>query len=101
MPLGGTVIRKPYGFNRFQCYVGVLRLSICKTVAFGMDVYDMVDHRRWIDWWGMGVPKFQPRDMTGIETVTFEAESSAVGSNWEILQDDTLRMECLEGTINC
>lgn len=26
--------------------------------------------------------------MTGIETITFEAETSTVGSNWEVLQDD-------------
>ena len=52
-----------------------------------MDVY-MVDHRGWFDWRGKGEPEFPPRDMPGIETITFEAETSTVGSNWEVLQDD-------------
>ena len=50
--------------------------------------YDTVDYSRWISWWGKGKPTFPERDMTGIETLTFEAEGATVGSNWEITADD-------------
>ena len=50
--------------------------------------YDAVDYSRWIDWWGTGKPTFPKRDMTGIETTSFEAEAATVGSDWQIFTDD-------------
>ena len=50
--------------------------------------YGDVDHNRWVEWWGTGVPKFPKRDMTGIETIALEAETATVGSNWQILPDE-------------
>lgn len=49
--------------------------------------YDAVDYSRWIAWWGKGEPVFPKRDMTGIESMTFEAENATVGSNWEVGAD--------------
>lgn len=48
----------------------------------------MVDHRGWIDWRGKGEPRFLPRAIAGIETITFEAETLTVGSDRDVLQDD-------------
>ena len=46
------------------------------------------DYHRWIDWWGKGVPSFPKRNMEGIVTMTFEAESGMIGSQWDIATDD-------------
>ena len=50
--------------------------------------YETVDHNRWIGWWGKRKPVFPKRNMEGIETVTFEAESSEVGSAWKVVDDN-------------
>lgn len=53
-----------------------------------ISAYDTVDYSRWIGWWGTGEPTFPERDMTGIETITIEAEKGTVGSNWVVAEDD-------------
>ena len=50
--------------------------------------FDTVEYSRWISWWGKGEPVFPKRDMTGIETVTFEAEAASVGSSWQVLPNN-------------
>ncbi len=50
--------------------------------------FETVDHSRWIGWWGKGEPTFPKRDMTGIETMAFEAEDATVGSDWQVSADD-------------
>lgn len=55
---------------------------------FTVSSFDTVDHSQWIGWWGTGKPTFPPRDMTGIETVTFEAETATVGTDWETNADE-------------
>lgn len=49
--------------------------------------YETVDYKRWIGWWGKGKPVFPKRNLKGIETVTFEAENTEVGSQWMIAND--------------
>lgn len=49
--------------------------------------YETVDYKRWIAWWGKDKPVFPKRNTEGIETVTFEAENTEVGSNWKIVDD--------------
>ena len=50
--------------------------------------YELVDHSRWIAWWGEEKPFFPKRDRSKIETVLLEAESGEVGADWEVGKTD-------------
>ncbi len=50
--------------------------------------YELVDHSRWIAWWGKEKPFFPKRDRSKIETVILEAELGEVGADWEVGKTD-------------
>ncbi|ULC58137.1 hypothetical protein MBM09_09420 [Flaviramulus sp. BrNp1-15] len=51
--------------------------------------FDNVDYERWYNWWESGEPNFPEPDTTNIESVYFEAECASVGSNWNIIEDES------------
>lgn len=49
--------------------------------------YESTDYSRWIAWWGKGEPTFPKVNREGVETVTLEAETATVGSDWKVAKD--------------
>jgi hypothetical protein len=49
--------------------------------------YAKVDYKSWYQWWGKGKPVFPNQDNT--VKIWLEAECGTVGSNWQIVTNDT------------
>jgi GH35 family endo-1,4-beta-xylanase len=51
--------------------------------------FESVEHAMWYDGWETGTSTFPTPDLTNVETIYSEAESSRLGSDWNVFDDST------------
>ncbi|TWT54859.1 Endo-1,4-beta-xylanase A precursor [Rubripirellula amarantea] len=49
--------------------------------------FDHVEHELWYDGWTTGTSSFPTADSKNLETLNFEVESTAYGSDWQVISD--------------
>jgi hypothetical protein len=47
--------------------------------------YELVDYRRWFEWWGTDEPTFPEPILADVQFVWLEAECAKVGADWDVV----------------